>query len=42
MSVTVGFIVLVTKGGTKLREVPWHKSGKESRQDQKPVIWAVY
>lgn len=34
--------MVVAEGVTRLREVPWHRRGKENRTNKKPVIQAVY
>lgn len=38
----VGLIMLVTEGITRQREAPWHRRGKGSRKNKKPVIQTVY
>lgn len=38
----LGLIMLVTEGITRLREAPWHRRGKGSRKNKKPVIQTVY
>lgn len=40
--IIIGIIVVVAEGVTRLREVPWHRRGKENRTNKKPVIQAVY